>query len=227
MVAWAAAWNGNTNTDSQWGFKSPLFHTVALGTAVLINWRPAFPFTSFLASFSLFSLDLRLDPLGLIWLAALAKKALLTSHSGSCGTQKIKKARGSRRLWDQTNIHHFFSWILLVLQVIISSCISRLPTSSLGLSWLFRRPPLVPEGAVLGLDMDSGKAAGTSSSSFSASWSSSSTTSSTSESLSSSSDSAPPSSSSSSSCAPWHRWTLLKVIFQLLGLKLNSRQRRY
>ena len=42
-------------------------------------------FTSLLVSFSLFSLDLRLEPLGLMWLAALAKKALLTSHSGSLG----------------------------------------------------------------------------------------------------------------------------------------------
>lgn len=48
------------------------------------------PLTSLLDSFSLFSLDLRLSPLGLIWLAALATKALLTSHSGSCCAQKVQ-----------------------------------------------------------------------------------------------------------------------------------------
>lgn len=82
--------------------QSPLFHTSDFGTVATRKTVDSYDgsscytyssfiiyqhsFTSLLDSFSLFSLDLRLDPLGLIWLAALAKKALLTSHSGSCGT---------------------------------------------------------------------------------------------------------------------------------------------
>ncbi len=75
--------------------QSPFFHTLKRkncwqlmpGALVILHSNCEHSFTSLRASFSLFSLDLRLDPLGLIWLAALAKKALLTSHSGSCGTQ--------------------------------------------------------------------------------------------------------------------------------------------
>lgn len=80
-----------TNTvNAASAVQSLLFHKTNFGTALLIKDLLTLRlrlFTSLLASFSLFSLDLRLDPLGLIWLAALAKKALLTSHSGSCGTQ--------------------------------------------------------------------------------------------------------------------------------------------
>lgn len=150
------------NEDS--ALQSPLFHTADFGTAVLITEDLNFQsrlFTSLLASFSLFSLDLRLDPLGLIWLAALVKKALLSSHSGSCGTEK-------EGFYINRNTT-LFAFFLFVFQVIIFQCISRLPTSSLGLSWLFRRPPLVPEGAALGVLTHLNGAAQTSSSPLSAS----------------------------------------------------------
>lgn len=161
-------------------------------------------FTSFLASFSLFSLDLRLYPLGLIWLAALAKKALLTSHSGSCKTQKAKQlldhSSSSLNKKQQNkknlNIMQVF-WIYdnsnSIRQCAITSFM--LSTSSVELAFVFC---LSPAGAITGVALCLLGAADLVSlfSSFVALCFSSSAMS-ASDSLSSSSDSAPPSSSSS------------------------------
>lgn len=206
----AALSNATKNTDSQRGFNGPesTFPHNVLWNGRPNNGRPEFPFTF-----------IHLSP-GLILLVFFG---LATRSFGSDMASSISEEGTALvplwLLWDvekegfYINRNTTLVFFLFVLQVIIFQCISRLPTSSLGLSWLFRRPPLVPEGAVLGVVTHLNGAAQMSSSAVSASWASSSAASSTSESLSSSSDSAPPSSSSSSSCAKRHQWLLLKVRF--------------
>lgn len=156
------------NTDSQRGFSAPesTFPHNGLWNGCPNNRRPEFPNTF-----------IHLSP-GLILLVFFG---LATRSFGSDMASSIsEEGTALVPLWllrDGEKKEGFyitrnttlFVFVFFVFQVIIFQCISRLPTSSLGLSWLFRRPPLVPEGAVLGVLTHFNGAAQTSSSPLSAS----------------------------------------------------------
>lgn len=154
------------NTDSQRGFSAPESTFPHNGLWNPNNRRPEFPITF-----------IHLSP-GLILLVffGLATRSFGSDMASSISEEGtalvplwlLRDGEKKRRLLYKPK-YDTVCFFLFVFQVIIFQCISRLPTSSLGLSWLFRRPPLVPEGAALGVLTHLNGAAQTSSSPLSAS----------------------------------------------------------